>query len=279
MNDLILEGFVKKFAESRDLSHLEAHELFEAFVAAAILRKYHQAEIPDIEDGVLVGGSEDGGIDAVAILVNGRPARTEEDVEFFVEKLRRLEVEFVFIQAKTSSSFKAAEISNFAFGVEQFFQAVLGNQPRIKFNSQVQQLVNLTRDIYGQGIRMQDNPKCFLYYATAGKWVDAHDPQQRLRAAEEDLGEMELFSYVRATAVDAELLKVVYRELERGVVKEVEFGDSAVFPRIEEVDEAYIGLLRGDEFIKMVSTEEGELNRELFYDNVEGLPRPQFCKQ
>ena len=89
MNDLVLEGFVKDFSESKGLSHLESSELFEAFVASSIFRKYHQTDITDFEDGVLVGGSGDGGLDAVGIIVNGRPARTKEDVDFFFENLRR----------------------------------------------------------------------------------------------------------------------------------------------------------------------------------------------
>ncbi|MYC97497.1 MAG: hypothetical protein F4X14_21300 [Caldilineaceae bacterium SB0661_bin_32] len=268
MNDLVLEGFVKNFAEARGLSHLQSDELFEAFVAAAIFRKYHQADITDIEDGALIGGSGDGGLDAVAILVNGRPARTEEDVKFFVENLRRLDVEFVFVQAKSSTSFRSADIGNFTYGVEQFFASVLSSEPRIGFNSQVQQLINLTRDIYDQGIHMQENPKCFLYYVTAGSWTEAPDPRGRLTDGENRLRNLDIFSEVNAMPVDADLLKAVYRELERGVVKEVEFNKTAVFPRIDEVDEAYIGLLRGDEFIRMISTDDGDLNRELFFDNV-----------
>ena len=40
------------------------------------------------------------------------------------------------------------------------------------------------------------------------------------------------------------------------------------FPRIDRVGEAYIGLLSGDQFINLVSTDDGELNRDLFFDNV-----------
>ena len=57
-------------------------------------------------------------------------------------------------------------------------------------------------------------------------------------------------------------------ELERGSVKDVEFSKVAVFPRIDGVKEAYLGLLAGNEFIKLVTTTEGDLNRNLFYDNV-----------
>ena len=268
MKDVVLEGFVKDFSESRGLSHLNSSELFEAFVASAIFRKYHQTDITDFDDGILVGGSGDGGLDAIGIIVNGRLARTKEDVEFFFENLRRLDVEFVFVQAKSSSNFSAEEIGNFAFGVEQFFRAVLGSEPNIEFNTEVQQLIDLTRDIYAQSIRMQENPKCNIYYATAGKWTDASDPRGRFSYGVDQLRKLNIFSKVKATPVDAELLKTTYRELERGVVKDVEFNRTAVFPRIEGVDDAYIGLLSGNEFIELVSTDDGQLNRELFFDNV-----------
>ena len=130
MQDLVLEGFIHDFAEARGIGDFKQDDLFEAFVASSVFRKYHQCDISDLEDGVLVGGSEDGGLDAVAIMVNGRPARTEEDVSFFVDKLRRLDVEFAFVQAKSSSGFEASQIGNFAFGVEQFSLQLWAMSPR-----------------------------------------------------------------------------------------------------------------------------------------------------
>ena len=268
MNDLVLQGFVKSFAETKGLSHLDPNHLFEAFVASSLFRKYHQAEIADMEDGILVGGSGDGGLDAVGIVVNGRPAHTEEDISFFVDNLRRLDVEFVFVQAKSSAAFNSAAIGSFMFGIEQFFAAVAGSPLRINFNSDILQLIDLTRHIYSQTIKMQQNPKCFAYFVTSGTWTGAADPSGRFADGVETLRKLNLFSDIRADPVDGELLKAIYRELERGVVKDVEFSKTAVFPRIDGVDDAYIGLLPGDEFIKLVCTDDGQLNRELFYDNV-----------
>ena len=268
MKDLVLDGFVKNFSVARGLSHLSSDKLFEAFVFSSILKKYHQSDITEIEDGGLVSGSGDGGLDAVAIMVNGRPAQTAEDVQFFVENLRRLDVEFVFVQAKFTPNFNAADIGNFTFGVEQFFAAVNDSHPKTEFNSEIQQLAELVRYIYQQGIKMQENPKCVLYYVTAGKWTNAPHPSGRLSDGEERLRRLGIFSVVSARPVDAELLKEIYREVERGVVKEIEFSKTAVFPRIKGVEDAYIGLLPGNEFIQMVSTDDGELNRKIFYDNV-----------
>ena len=58
MNDVILDGHVKNFAKSRGLSERTEPQMFEAFVASSILRKYHQSDITDMEEYILVGGAE-----------------------------------------------------------------------------------------------------------------------------------------------------------------------------------------------------------------------------
>jgi len=150
MKDIVLQGFVKDFAEEKGLTGLEESSLFEAFAVSSVLRKFHQSETPDSED-FLTGGSGDAGIDAAAILVNGHPARTQADVDFFIDKLRRLEVEFVFIQAKTSAAFNAASIGTFVHGVNQFFAPT----PNIPFRGELERLRTLKNYVYQRGITMQ----------------------------------------------------------------------------------------------------------------------------
>lgn len=268
VNDVILDGYVKSFAKARGFSEHPEDQMFEAFVASSILRKYHQSDITDMEEHILVGGGGDGGLDAIAILVNGRPVVDEEGVEFLSNNLRRLDVEFVFVQAKTSTAFSASDIGNSGFGVEQFFATLLNATPRVQFRDEVQQLVDLTHYLYQHAIKMQENPKCFFYYVTTGEWTEAAEPKGRLNDIKDRLDRLNFFSSVHVTPIDAQMLKANYRELERGVDKSIEFSKTAVFPVIDGVDEAYIGLLSGDEFIKLISTNDNELNRELFYDNV-----------
>ena len=253
INDLVLEGYVTSFAESRGLSHLPEDELFEAFAASSILRKLHQWEVTDLVESVLVGGGGDGGIDAIAILVNGRPVRTEEDVDFFQKNLRRLDVEFVFLQAKSSPRFQAKEIGNFLFGVEQFFLEALQSGSGIDFKDEVQERIALVSYIYKQSIKMQENPRCFAYYVATGKWTEARDLVGRMDAGRVQLENLNIFSSVYSGAIDADRLKSVFRDLERSVVRDVELSRTAVFPRIDGVEDAYIGLLPGDEFLGLVS--------------------------
>ena len=268
MNDLVLEGFVSDYAVSRGLSDLPTPTVFEAFATSSMLRKYHQTDWSGVEDDVLIGGGGDGAMDAIAIIVNGRLVNSQQDIDFFVETLGMLDVEFAFVQAKTSPKFNASDVHSFIFGVEQFFNKALKLPTNISFNDEVQQRIDLTTSIFRQTIKMQSNPKCSLYYVTTGRWTGESEPLGRVKHGKEILENTNLFSQVRVLPVDAELLKSTYRELERSVVKEIEFIRTTTFPKIDGVREAHIGLLAGDEFIKLVSTDEGELNRSLFYDNV-----------
>ena len=268
MHDIILEGNINSFAGSRNLSNRSLADKFEAFAAYAILRKYHQTDIPDIEDGCLVGGPGDGGIDTIAILVNGRPIMTRESIDYFIEKLHRLDVEFIFVQTKTARSFIAADIGHFGHGVQMFFSEVLNTGSKNSLNSDVQQTLELARYIFQQSAHMQENPRCCLYYVTAGDWKSPEEPIRRIEHIIHTLNNMNLFSEVSLKPIDSDLLKQIYRGIVRAVMVNVEFSKAAVFPKISGVDDAYIGLLPGDEFIGLVSTDDGKLNRDLFYDNV-----------
>ena len=259
MKDIVLQGFVKSFAQGRGLINVEESKLFEIFATSAILRKFHQTDAPDTEN-LALGGGGDGGIDAIAVLVNGRIVQTREDIDFFLEKLRRFDVEFVFVQAKTSPTFQSAAIGHFIFGVESFFDP----DARATLREDIENMRRLKDYIYDKSIHMELNPVCALYYVTTGVWNNDPVPAERVRKGRERFERTNLFSEVKVAPVDAEQLKTVYRELERGITKEVEFSKIAVFPRIEGVREVYIGLLPGDQFIHLVTTNDGVLNRELF---------------
>ena len=263
MKDLVLNGFVKSFIESSNIPSGKESDEFEAFSTSVILKKFHACEVSNVEE-FQTGGGTDGGIDGAAILVNGRPVRSVEDLEFFNSRLRCLNFEFVFVQAKTSPEFDAGGIGTFLYGVSQFFS----DQPKIRFNDEIELLRNLKNKVYELSIAMDDNPSCFAYYVTTGTWNCDPEPLARLEDGKEDLKKTNLFSSVNAEPIDAKKIKEIYRELERGVTREIKLDKTVTFPLIYGVDEAYLGLLNGEEYLKLISSDDGNLNRNLFYDNV-----------
>lgn len=260
MQDRIVEGYLKDFIKSEQLEHLDDAQAFERFVNFCVISRDHPDTF-ELED-VSVGGTGDLGIDGLAILVNDHIVSSPEDVDFFKKQLRRLDVRFVFIQSKTSGNFEASEIGNFLFGVRTFFTS-----PGIE-NEQLKRARALKEYIYDSSIDMDYPPVCDLYYATLGKWVgDAH-VKSRIDSETDLLRKTDLFSRVDFVPLDADAIKAMYRELKRKVVKEIVFEKHTILPKIQGVQEAYIGVLPASEYLKLICDTDGRLQRSLFYDNV-----------
>lgn len=142
MKDQILAGFVRDFRERFDLEHDSDSVVFEYFANHCVLTRYH-CDSFDL-DQIRVGGGGDGALDGVSIILNDHVVTTIEEVEYFLKNHRTLDVDFVFVQAKTSPKFETKEMGSFFFGVEQFLSA----EPELPFNDDVKSLWNVKNFIY-----------------------------------------------------------------------------------------------------------------------------------
>lgn len=266
MKDPILKGFIKDFAKDRGISVTENRfpYIFEIFSAYSILKKYHDFEADEPENQVVIGGSGDGGLDAVGILVNQRLVRSKEDVRDFLSDGGRFNVEYIFVQSKLSTSFSSESIGHFIYSVEHFFS----DQKDLAWNDELRVLKEVSDYLLENTIHMYSNPSCYLYYITTGTWNQPREPDQRIAYGQQKLEDMKLFSKVHISPIDSAILKSVYRDLKYSVVKDIEFPNCATFPEIEGVQQAYIGLLSGDQYIRLISQDNGNLNRNLFYNNI-----------
>ena len=116
----ILKSHFQKFREHYDYTDSEESVAFEAFSISSVSRRYHTDSI-DIGDHIS-GGEGDGCLDAILILVNGKPVGNPEDVKTIANRDGELKVEFVFVQAKGGKGFEKAEVGGFLHGIEEFFQ-------------------------------------------------------------------------------------------------------------------------------------------------------------
>ena len=263
MKDIVLKNIVDNFATEHDLTNFTDSEVFECFATSLLLRRFHDQDIADIRGDLVVGGGQDGGIDAVAILVNGCLVRSIAAVDDFKPGLH---VEFVFVQAKTSSKFSATDIGSFSYGVEQFFTSKRNR--RIPLSPELTRLADIAEYIFSQfSLNFRENPQCSLYFVTSGIWEEPQEPMARLVDGQKRLTEMNLFKEVAFRPIGSQELRDIHRDLKFGIRKQVTILDPTVFPTIDNVEQAYIGLISGDQFIELVSTE-NRLNRDLFYYNV-----------
>ena len=68
--------------------------------------------------------------------------------------------------------------------------------------------------------------------------------------------------------VDLEKLKSYYRSIKQRVVRQFSLEKRAVIPKVEGVDQAYIGTVLAKEYLKLITDPDGNLERGLFYENV-----------
>ncbi|MFT3747224.1 MAG: AIPR family protein [Agriterribacter sp.] len=268
MDNKILKGYLTDFkSEFNFAENIKEDTLFEHFSNYCILSKVHpEAFYNDsfkIEE-INVGGGNDTGIDGVAIVVNEHIVTTKEEIDSLKNLFQRLDVKFIFIQAKTSSEFKSSDIGNFIFGVKDFFK----DRPTLKTNEDIQHLRELKEYIYTQSILMEESPICELHYITTGKWVNDQNVAGRIDSDIAELKNKGIFQIVNFFPVDAEHIERIYKEIKNKVTKEINFDKNTPLPRIEGVKEAYIGILPVSEYFNLITDSEGKMQRTLFYDNV-----------
>ena len=74
------------------------------------------------------------------------------------------DVTYIFIQAKTSSSFDTKEMHSFYFGVSDFFS----ENPQLPRNNDIKRLSELSEYILDRASDFKENPKCKTYFITTG---------------------------------------------------------------------------------------------------------------
>lgn len=262
MQDEILKSYIKDFSEQNALDACSESDQFERFVNFCVISKQYPRDF-DYED-LSVGGGSDSAIDGVAIIVNGNIVQKPEEIDFFLKKNGSLSVSFSFIQSKTSAKFNGAQIVNFLAGIRNFFS----DTSTIPENGDILALRSIKANIYKNSINLDGVPTLDLFFVTTGSWEEPSHITGLIKNELKVINDRNLFSKIDFQCVDAEHLKQMYRELRGRSLKEVDFPSLVSLPEIHGVRQSFIGSLAVVEYMKLVTDSEGELQRNIFYDNV-----------
>ena len=107
--DRIIQGFLKDFLKSQQINEKDESKQFEMFASYCTIYQHYQDSF-NLSD-VLCGSGGDCGIDALAIIANGKMITSKEEVEDLIEYNGSLtDIYIIFVQAKTSTKFSNSEI-------------------------------------------------------------------------------------------------------------------------------------------------------------------------
>jgi hypothetical protein len=174
-----------------------------------------------------------------------------------------LEIDYIFIQSKTSSNFESAQINTFLYGVQDFFSL----NPRLVRNDDIRKFNEISNYIFQKAPKFKENPTLKLFFVTTGKWTNDQNLRAVIDSGTSLLEETNLFSNINFSPYGARELSTSYRKTKESISTTITFNNRITIPRINGVSQAYIGLLPFSEFLKIVANDDNVL-LNVFEDNV-----------
>lgn len=271
-----LENFIRDLGyENLDLSKdNNLTRIFERFVNHLILSQIYHKEITkqfveSVSTGDAIEGS-DCAIDGLIILIDGNLILCKDDLSSVDLNRKGLEVRFNFIQAKTSARFDKGDINNFMTEVKLFFdptQASRSSTTIRKLKQLAEHIFELTND------NVEVSFTCQLYYVTTGIW-NKNDNELGAITNERKL-DIERLGYfpkegIVFEGVGAEQIKQHVKAMRLKISRSICFKYHIKLPidKNERVQKAYIGIISGDEYLKLICNKDGNLQRMIFERNV-----------
>jgi hypothetical protein len=261
--DRITQSLLNEFAAEQTITSLAEDKQFEHFAGYITVRRQY-SETFDTSD-IVTGSGGDTGIDAIAVIVNGILMTDVESFEDHAERAGSLDVTFIFVQAERSAAFQTAKIGQFGFGVMDFFK----EKPVLPQNDSVKEAASIMSSVYQRSSKFKHgNPACRLFYVTTGRWQSDAQLEARRTAVETDLNGTGLFREVEFLCIGADGIQKLYSQTKNALSREFTFTNRTVVPEIAGVSEAYLGFIPAPTFLSLVTDEDGDIIKSIFYDNV-----------
>ena len=257
----LLDSFIKKHA----LKNKEESEYFEDFCNYIVMKNEYNIDLDFNSNDISTGGTNDTGIDGLGIIVNKKLINHLMDDENAIDEYLKgqLDIEFIFIQSKTSSGFKSSDIRNTYAGVNNFFETT----DMIRTDT-ITKLSKLKDKIFADKNEYEvKNVKIKVFYVTTGKVPEGNgNINSAIKTSEKQLQPLNISDCITTNLFGASEIKKIYHKIKSKNVAKFMFKDRIELPSIKGVEEAHYGIVSFKEF-KNVLIEDGEM-RNLFYDNV-----------
>jgi hypothetical protein len=261
--DRITENIIKEFATANGLTMLNQSALFEHFTGFLVTSKHYTETFST--DDIQTGSGGDIGIDSISIIVNGSLVTAPEEINDLIDTNGYLDVTIIFNQAETSSSFSSAKIGQIEFGVLDFLKTV----PQLPMNDEIKLKHSVFSEVLVHSSKFKrGNPTCHVYYCTTGQWIDDPHLKARKEAAQNSIFSTGLFRKVEFECIGAEGLQKLYRAAKNAISTEILFSQRLPLPVLPEIDQAYVGVLPVQEYLKLIENSDDDIITSIFYDNV-----------
>ena len=263
--DSITKKFLEEFCNSFELNKNKESIAFEHFCNYCCVNK--ENGIVDIKLNDLSTGSNACGIDGIAIIVNNKLVTSISEIQHQIDTNRSLDVNFVFIQAKTSSTFNNGQILNFFEFTKSFFENNVQNfdTPEMK------NFYEMKNFIYDKAeLMITSNPKLSMYYVTTGKWTNSKTLLEVINRNKKELNNLNIFSSkgIKFFPCGADEIQEMYRKTINNLTTTFKFEKYILMFSDEDGTIGYSGIIPFKEYRKIIMDDDGDTLRPVFNDNI-----------
>ena len=268
MDNAIISGLVQEFSEEFQI-YGEETKVYEHLINYLIASRI-QPEAAESAEQILNIDVDDGGtfgIDGMAFFVNGMLVANETDLSLYATS-RSNEVNYIFIQTKTSPKLDVGEISKFARAVQNFFQKGSG----VVENEAVRRQRKIKDKLFQRDFAKNNSktsPICTLYFAFTGKNFNDKTVETVLEQERKNiLSSCPEIKDVQLSIIDSDKVITLYNENTNSLEVDITFANRILTEGIPGVEETYSGFLAGKELFKLIEDEDGNIRKNIFYENV-----------
>ena len=262
--DRITKSFLEKFCKINELANIKESKQYEYFSNYCAITKEYGNSSFDLDD--MTTGEATQGIDGIGIIVNNKLVNEVEEIKDLIEINKVLNVKFVLIQSKTSSSFSNPDILNFFAWTESFF---LGEKEAFS-SEEMKKFLELKEFIYDTEnckYMSKANPILEMYYTTTGNWVNDKNLQIIVENNKNKLKSCNLFSKIDFTPVGASEIQDLYRKTKEKSFATFNFGKRVTIPTDGKIKEGYYGIISFEEYRKIIIDDKDNM-KNVFEDNI-----------
>jgi hypothetical protein len=261
--DAVTRALMNEYAQASGIADLPDDKKFEHFSAYSIVSSKYNEEFDSAD--LIAGDGGDLNVDAFAVKVNGKIADDADFVDDVLKLNGYLDVEFIIVQAKTSSSFDGAAL--IALG-DNLRNQVFSETQTLPVNREVRRLIEIKDRVLKNAAKLKENPTLSIYYACTGNWNGDTYLVEAIKTKKAELENTNIFSKVSFEALGAKEVQKLFRDTRTSITREIKIEKLVTIPAIGNVSASYLGILPHEEFFKLITDDSGELVKTVFVDNV-----------
>jgi AIPR protein len=262
--DRITESILREFSDERELTREELSKQFEAFATFCVISQQYEGEFDPVE--LRTGGGNDLAIDAAALIINGDLVNDTEEITDLRARNNYVQAKIVIIQARSSSNFDGATITDLAANL---CEGLFAPKTTLPMNEDIKAFKTLVDELYANSTAFRrGSPDLVIKYVTTGTWTNDPHLIAKLDGAKARLEELSLFRRVSFDGIGATELQELYRKARDTVEAQFQFRSQVLLPDIRGVEQSYIGIVSAQEYLPLITDDSGNVRKSLFYDNV-----------